>query len=286
LIPRQLFGAILILASTGFGARASSFDDFNQGIAAHNRGDAAAAVAAFSQALAGGDLAPSLRTVALLDRGFAYLGMKQYRTAIADFSAVLAEKPDYFEALQFRAGAYDQMGSFEAALPDCKAMVLQVPKAPDLLAGCGRIAFKAGQYDQAISYFDHAVSLGDGDPNIRYDALWLKLAGLRGGQPVDDQFAAVARHVDQNKWPGPIFQGFLGQITEAVVAADAASDDAKTQRDQQCEAGFYLGEWKLAHQDKAGAKAFLQQAASLCPDNFIELQPAKVDLDKLEKGSL
>jgi lipoprotein NlpI len=281
-MPRRSYLAILILAVTALGARASSYDDFNQGIAAHNRGDAAGAVVAFSRALAGGDLAPSLRTVAFLDRGFAYFGMKQYQAAIADFSEVIAEKPDYSDAFEFRVRAYDQMGSFEAALPDCKVLVLQIPKEPHLLAGCGRIAFKAGLFDQASSYFAQAVGLGDGDSNIRYDALWLNLARLRSGKSVDDQFGAV---VDQSKWPGPIFQYFQGRKTEAVVDAAAANDDAKRQRDQQCEVGFYLGEWKLAHQDNAGAKTLLQQAVGLCPDNFIELQAAKVDLDKLEKDS-
>jgi lipoprotein NlpI len=285
LIPRQLQVSILILAFTASLARAGSYDDFNQGVAAHNRGDASAAIAALGKALAAGDLAPGLRTVALLDRGFAYLQLKQYQTAIADFSALIAEKPDYFEALEYRARSYDQMGSFEAALPDCKAMLLQMPKEPELLAGCGRIAFKAGEFDQARAYFDQVVSLGDGDPNIRYDVLWLGLATQRSGKPLDDAFAAVARRMDRGKWPGPIFLYFQGLETEAVLDADAANDDPKTQRGQQCEVGFYLGEWKLANHDKAGAKTRLQQAVSICPANFIELHPAKVDLDKLEKGA-
>jgi tetratricopeptide (TPR) repeat protein len=285
LIPRQIYLPILMLAVTAFGARASSYDDFNQGIGAHNRGDAAGAIAAFTRALAAGDLAPSLHTVALLDRGFAYLALKQYQTAIADFSEVIVEKPSDSDAYEFRARAYDQIGNFGGALQDCKTVNQLLPKQPQLLAGCGRIAFKAGQFDQASSYFAQVVGLGDDDPSIRYDALWLKLAGLRGGISVDDAFGVVARRADRSKWPGPIFLFFQALETEAVVDNDAANNDPKTQRDQQCEVGFYLGEWKLAHQDKAGAKTLLQQAASLCPSNFIELESAKIDLDKLEKGS-
>ena len=124
-----------MLAVTAFGARASSYDDFNQGIGAHNRGDAAGAIAAFTRALAAGDLAPSLHTVALLDRGFAYLALKQYQTAIADFSEVIAEKPQRFRCLRIsRARAYDQMGNFGGALPDCKTVNQLLPKQPQLLA--------------------------------------------------------------------------------------------------------------------------------------------------------
>jgi lipoprotein NlpI len=284
LVLTRLSGAIAILVVAAGCARAGAFDDFNQGISAHNRGDNETAVAAFNRALASGDLVPSLRSVALYDRGLAYRDLKQYQQAIADLSAVIAEKPQYFDALQYRAGSNENMGNFEAALPDCKTMAALMPKAPSLLGWCGRIAYKAGKYDQAITYLDQALSLPDGDPKLEYDTLWLKLADLRRGRSADPQFAATARHAAWG-WPGPIVQFFLGRKTEADVKSAAETGDAKTRQSQECEAGFYIGEWDLAYQNRNAAKPLLVQAASLCPNDFIELQPAKLDLERLEQGA-
>jgi lipoprotein NlpI len=78
---------------------------------------------------------------------------------------------------------------------------------------------------------------------------------------------------------------FLGSETQSAVLASAASSDKGTERNQQCEAGLYLGEWNIAYRHESDAKPLFQQAASQCPENFIEYQPAHAEWKKMSQGS-
>lgn len=281
-----LFAAGAFVASLGQSALAGSYDDFSRGLEARNRGDVDAEIAAFSRALADGDLLASLKPVALYDRGVAYLQQKNYAEAIADLSSVIKQKSDDYEAHQARAATYQASGDFEAALPDCAALTLLRPQSAFVLGWCGRIAFQAGRYDQASDYFQHALQSSDKDPKAPYDLLWLGLAALRAGKAAASEMNGPVRFIDGNGWPAPLIQFFLARVPEGAVRAAAAAGDATSRRNQECEVGFYLGEWKLAYQDRSEAKSLLQQAASLCPDDYIELDPAKTELKKLEQGLL
>jgi lipoprotein NlpI len=264
------------------GAQAGSFQDFNLGVAACNRGDADAAIAAFSRALAAGDLAPNLQYIALFDRGVAYALKTRYVEAIADFSAVIKLKPDYFEAYFGRAQIYNATEQIAFAAADCETMISLKPDSHSPYALCGRIRFESGQYAQAASLFENALRLGEG--RAAYNLLWLDLARMRAGQSDTGEIAKTARSVDVDGWPSPILDFFSGTSTPEAVDAAAAKGDAQTQRDQKCEVGFYLGEWQLGHNDMAAAKPLLAQAVSICPNNFIELEPAKVELNRLNQG--
>ena len=276
---KRLCGAGLFAAMLASSAQAGSFDDFNLGVAARNRGDNDAAIAAFNRALAAGDLAPNLQYIALFDRGVAYALKMRYVEAIADFSAVIKLRPDYFVAYFARAQIYDATGQVAFGAADCDKMISLKPDAHSPYALCGRIQFELGQYAQAASLFENALRLGQGRP--AYSLLWLDLAKIRAAQSNTGGIAQTARSVDVDGWPSPILDFFSGTGTPEAVDAAAAKGDAQTQRNQKCEVGFYLGEWQLEHNDTAAAKPLLVQAVSLCPNNFIELAPAKAELKRL-----
>jgi tetratricopeptide (TPR) repeat protein len=263
-------------------AHASSFDDFNQGIAARNRGDSDTAIAAFNRALTAGDLAPSLQHVALFDRGIAYAAKKKFPEAIADFSAVIKLKPDYVEAYFWRAQAYDVTAQRESAASDCGAMVALKNDAHMPFGWCGRLQFEIGNYAQAEWNFRNALRL-ERTP-VAYDVLWLDLSRLREGQGNANEFTESARAVDLNGWPSPILDYFSGQGSLETIDAAATKGDATAQKNQKCEVGFYVGEWLLAHNDTSDAKPLLEQAVELCPVTFIETEPAKAEMARLNHG--
>ena len=279
---KRLCGAGLFAAMLASSAQAGSFDDFNLGVAARNRGHDDAAIAAFSRALAAGDLAPNLQYIALFDRGVSYALKMRYVEAIADFSTVIKLRPDYFEAYLGRAQIYNATGQIAFGAADCGTMISLKPDAHSPYALCGRIQFELGQYGQAVSFFENALRLGEG--RTAYNLLWLDLARMRAGQSDTGGIAQTARSVDVDRWPSPILNFFSGTGTPEAVDAAAAEGDAQTQRDQKCELGFYLGEWHLGHNDIAAARPLLVQALSLCPNNFIELEPAKVEMKRLNRG--
>jgi lipoprotein NlpI len=265
-------------------AQASGYSDFNQGLEAGYRGDADAEIAGFSRALADGDLPESMKPAALYDRGVAYEHEKKYAEAIADFSAVIALKPDYREAYSRRARSSAALGKYDAASQDCEQVTSLQPDSAVLAADCGRLAFLAGRFEQASNHFQHAFQLDQHRRQASYDLLWLGLTGLRTGQTAAAKMGAAAQSVDRGEWPWPLIAFFLGGSAEATLQAAASTGDPATRQGQQCEVGFYLGEWKLAYQDRGDAKSLFQQAVKLCPDNFIELEPAKAELAKLQKG--
>jgi lipoprotein NlpI len=267
-------------------AQASAFADFNQGLEARNRNDADAAIAAFSRALTGGDLLPGLKPVALYDRGEAYQRKQEYAEAVADFSAVIKQEPDNPEAYARRSESSLALGNYEAATQDCEQLTLLKPNSATLWAACGRIAFMAGRFDQAASHFRRALQFGERDRNASYDLLWLGLTGLKSGRTAAGEMSGPVQSGDRHAWPAPLVEFFGGQIGEDALQGAAAAGDATAQKAQQCEVGFYLGEWKLAYQKKAEAESLFQTAVQLCPKNFIELYPAKSELKKIQQAAM
>jgi lipoprotein NlpI len=65
------------------------------------------------------------------------------------------------------------------------------------------------------------------------------------------------------------------------VYTAAADGEAEQQRDQKCEADFYIGEWTLADADSAAALSSLKSAAAACPHNFIEFSGAQSELKRM-----
>src|SRR5262249_13516832 len=103
---------------------------------------------------------------------------------------------------------------------------------------------------------------------------WGYLSAARAGTAnIDGRLKrGVAGGVD---WPKPVIELLLGSRTaEATIAA--ANTPA-----QQCEAQFYVGEWKLLRGDKTGAAAALQAAADSCPRRFTEYKGAQAELKRL-----
>src|SRR5579864_3006069 len=163
-------------------ALAGGFADFNQGLEARNRGDAEAEIAAFNRALADGDLPDSMKPAALYDRGAAYQHQKKYAEAIADFGAVISMKPDYREAYGARGESNFELGNYEAALQDCKKLIVFMSDSAPLWALCGRVAFFAGRFDDAYAHFQHALQLHGKTRSASYDLLWMGLVGLKRGK--------------------------------------------------------------------------------------------------------
>jgi tetratricopeptide (TPR) repeat protein len=141
----RLLAELALAALIALPVRASSLDDFDQGMDAHNRHDDDAAIAAFNRALAAGDLDASLRPAALFDRGVAYFRKKKYAYAIADFSAVLALTPGRYDATSERMKAYRRNAQSGLAAEDCDALLKMRPKSAELSDLCGVIRWENGR---------------------------------------------------------------------------------------------------------------------------------------------
>ena len=83
------------------------------------------------------------------------------------------------------------------------------------------------------------------------------------------------------KWPAPVIQMFLGQMTPTAVLAAADNPDATTKAGQVCDANLYSGELALRQGAKDDATRLIRLAASDCPKTFDEWLAANAELKAL-----
>ena len=306
---------------------------FNRGNARNARGDLARAVADYSQAITlKADFGPAYRNrgivkrnggdvdggiadetlaiqydandaEALALRGGMLLGKSETDRAIADFDAVVRLRPTVADAYNNRGAALTQKGDLPRALADYdRALAI----APDQAGGNnnrGVIRFALGQFGAAADDFERA---GMASPKNPYPALWRYLSVARTGNPSTAELQNAAKVLPPSGWPAPVVGFYLGRINADAVRAAAAQGDAKTQRDQQCEAEFYIGQFVLAQAagkidsgqispDKPDAnlnlvdpeaarqaKPMLARAAEICPSGFTERMGAIAELKRLQ----
>ncbi|ENN86436.1 transmembrane rhomboid family protein [Rhizobium freirei PRF 81] len=138
------------------------------------------------------------------------------------------------------------------------------------------VQYFQGQYQLAAD--DFAASAQRDEKAAPYYHLWRFLAQTRGN---DSQAASnlriAASKLDQSKWPYPVYQLFLGELTPAEVTAKASNNDSL------CEAIFYVGEWHLLRGQTAEAVPKFNAALFSCPKTFFEYEGAQGELVQLRR---
>ncbi|HKU87952.1 MAG TPA: tetratricopeptide repeat protein [Casimicrobiaceae bacterium] len=100
--------------------------------------------------------------------GLLAAGTEQMRTgdldgAIATFSTVITQKPEFAEGWNKRATALFLAGEFRRSLADCDEVMKRNPLHFGALAGYGQIYFQLEQYERAIAYWKRALEV---NPNL------------------------------------------------------------------------------------------------------------------------
>ena len=268
---------LVLLALSASGAKAAGYEDFASGISAVNRGDYDRAIAFFTSALAAGDLNASLVPVAYLDRGHARYHKGECVPAIADFSAALKARPDYFEAYVGRGMANRCAGNDADAIADLTQAVATRPVA-EAYWERGLAHWDLGDFDKAAQDFSAAAPLVQG---WSYGPLWFALSKQRAGSFDDRDFGNQLDHLDLRAWPGPAIELFRGNATPDEVYRASGQVEASKKREALCEADFYVAEWWVVHAKPDTAKPLLMRARDNCRDDFVEYSAAAVELKRL-----
>jgi lipoprotein NlpI len=113
------------------------------------------------------------------------------------------------------------------------------------------------------------------EPDDSYAMLWRHVAARRAGIAGNGGTLARRLSAGPGDWPAPVLELMLGSRTVDATLAVAATPA------QQCEAQFYVGEWKLLRGDKGGAVAAWQAAVDRCPKGFIEYKGSRAELRRL-----
>jgi len=199
--------------------------------------------------------------------------------AITDFDSALRLDPKNKSALGSRAFEWMIKGDYPRAIADHDAVIQLDPKSSMSYNGRGRARLYTGDYARAIPDLQEAMRL---EPSS-YTALWLYLTRKRAGIEADELLEQGTADIRGGGWPWPIVVMFLGRTDIDSVMAAATDRDATRQRDQRCEANFYVAQWHLLRNDRARALPLLKEAQSGCPREFLEHEGAVAEYRRLTK---
>jgi len=216
---------------------------------------------------------------ALLVRGASYLAEHDFERARNDFDSVIGLDPLDFKAYLGRAQTFLATDQFGPALNDLNTASHLGPDAADaILYERGLIHYYTGAYQLARDDLGQALAK---DPKDAYKVIWRHLANLRSGQDDQNELAANALKIAGGKWPAPVVDLYINHGTIEDVFAEAAMGSESTQRDQACEAQFYVGEYYLQNKLIADAKRSFKSAIADCPPDFVEFTAAKAEMKLL-----
>ena len=276
-MSRFWFAFLLAFVLGATAVAAAGYDDFALGVSAFNRGDAEQAMADFTAALNAGDLNPALLPIAYVDRARVYYAKGECSLAAADLAAAMKAKPDYVDAYLVRAQTDECLNQDQAAIADFTQAIALAPTAVNY-AGRGRTRWDVGDFAGAADDYAQAVKLS---PKAPYYLLWLELCRMRAGTYAQGKAVQEVDALDFDDWPETILDFYAGKGTPEAVLQAAASDPDKLVY-RQCEANFYVAEWRLSQLNSEAARPLLEDAVAHCAHNMREYSAARRELRRLK----
>jgi tetratricopeptide (TPR) repeat protein len=212
------FAALVLVCAAG-GALASSYSDFNAGIAAHNRYDWDETIRRETAALGAPDLLPSFRVPAHIDRADAYLGKKEYDLALADYSAAIAIAPGNLQARLRRSVVYREKKNYAAAIADLNEMIRLRPTLTIGYVARAICNDEAGNLDAAIADYTTLIGFNakDGGAYAARGSAWRRKGDTVKALADDSKALAL-----EPRSPGVLFERAQayqdqGDYTDAVT---------------------------------------------------------------------
>jgi lipoprotein NlpI len=243
-----------------------------RGDAYQAKGDFDGAIADYDQAV---QLDPKYKE-AYLERGIAYSAKGELDHAISDYDQAIQLDPNFKIAYLRRGSAYRAKGDTDRAIADYDDGIRLDPKYAGAYRARGVAEFQAGSFAKSLADLDRSQEL---DPKDSYIALLREIVARRSDQP--SRLTEATTQLDMTIWPGPVVRLFLGQIKEDAVLAAADDSNPKKQKEQVCDANFYIGELAQQRGLTDEAMRLLRFAATNCSKNSIEWSAAKAELKAL-----
>lgn len=224
------------------------------------------------------DLDPRF-ALAYYNRALAWSAKGESDRAIADYDTALKLRPANASTLVGRAVEYTAKGDYRRAFADYDEAIRLEPDSPAGYFGRGRVRYYTDDFMRAASDFYRTHQL---DPGI-YTALWLFLARKRADIPGEKTLAQESGTSGAGPWPAPIVALYLGTAMPDAVMRAVPQLEAGRNRDLQCEAGFYVGQWHALRGAREAAMKLLKEAEHACPRTFLEHEGAIAELRRLQR---
>jgi len=252
--------AALILSAPG-PTIAGGLDLAKAGLAAQQLGDWNRALQLYDQALQAGDLPPATQARVLGLRANAYGVKGVHDKAGADFAAAMVLTPNDPAPYVGRSILDRQMADYASAMADASAAIALKPDYVLGYTNRGLAEFYAGRFAAAAEDFTKSQAADPGEPDF---VLWLHLSRARAGQDDKDELARNAARLDPEAWAGPAVALFIGRIGPQDLADKAINENPTVERQQGCEASFYLGEYALLQGRPDDAKQNFRNVLKVC----------------------
>lgn len=240
-----------------------------------------ASIAQISLDLASGKLNDGQRAQALAARGIAYDETDRPVHALSDLDEAIRLVPDKLRYRLDKAAVLAGRARFAEAVALfadlAKEDKLREATASDLMH-YGRSLYYLGRSGEAVVQMEAANRLGEQEGNL-FSAIWLHLASHNQDRPTALE-GALARNASR-EWPYPIGEMLLNRRTPESLLEAAHSSDSGLERDQLCEAYFYLGQKYLLDGDREQAREFFDKAYRQDVKPYSEYVLARHELERL-----
>ncbi len=106
----------------------------------------------------------------LLVLGIEEMNARAGEAAVETFTEVIARRPEFAEGWNKRATVYYLLGEFEKSLADCDEVMKRNPYHFGALSGYGMIYLQLDRPEQALTYFERALTLNPNLESVRETA--------------------------------------------------------------------------------------------------------------------
>ncbi len=245
-----------------------------RGMAWYKKGDYDRAIGDFTEAL---EIDPRDADI-FVSRGNAWDNKGDHYRAIADYNNAIELDPSCVRAYTERGAAYARNGDYERAIRDFNTAIILDPNNASAYRKRGTAFFYQARF--AFAEADYKTYLRMKPKDI-YRMLWLCMAQERAGKSSLHELSDNVKNADLGNWPGPVASVFLERISPEELFEETKDDDQKEEKERQCEAYFYLGQYYLLKSDKEKAAQMFKLCLETRVIYFIEYTGAKVELERM-----
>lgn len=249
-----------------------------------------------------------------LAKGIAYGKLGLSDKAIKEFTRLIKIYPEYSKAFYERAKIYKKTGNNDKAIADFTRLVTLTPENRFVYYRRAKAYRDTGRYNKAIADYSKALGLKpdfysvyymralvyrfseqygkamadynkkiETDPENPYLYLFRYIASEHGNRNEGNVLQTFADNFTSAQWISAVVDLYLGKITPRACLKQANHTNPQTDREQKCEAYYYIGEYYLFMNNKTRAEEFFNKCLNTGINQFLEYDMARFELDKLNK---
>jgi lipoprotein NlpI len=287
-----------------------------RGVIAENRDELENALRDYTRAT---EIDPKSKS-AFNDRGTVKGAMGDLDGSIADLTKAIELDNTYADAFYNRAISETKKGDSKAAFEDFDKAIEMNPKRASYYSMRSRAHVMTENYDDAIKDLDKAIELAPQDVRLLkqrglahlyrreprralddlkkfaqsegkqkdYVQITIWIAHNQLNEPVlaDKelaQYLASRTDASPDDWSSKIASFLLGKMTEKDFLAAANSKSEATDKNQHCEAWFYVGAKQLFGGNQSAAAEDFKKCLATNVKTYVEYTLAEIELKALEK---